>query len=253
MRATEATAASAPRLLWQTAEVVSIKDETPKVRSLRLRIPDWMPHFAGQHLDIRLTGEDGYQAQRSYSIASPPEDPLIELAVQRLDEGEVSPYLTTAVQVGDRFELRGPIGYHFIWRSDRGGPLLLIAGGSGVAPLMAMLRHRAAAMSSVPTVLIYSSRSAADIIYRAELDRLAGDGSGLRVVHTLTDTVPNGWTGESRRIDKDMIARHGFAASEKPRIFICGPTGLVEAAARYCVELGHEAGLVKTERFGPTG
>lgn len=253
MRATEAGAATTPRLVWQTAEVVAIADETPKVRSLRLRIPGWMPHFPGQHLDIRLTGEDGYQAQRSYSIASPPEDPLIELAVQRLDDGEVSPYLTTALQVGDRFALRGPIGYHFIWRSDRGGPLLLIAGGSGVAPLMAMLRHRAATMSSVPAVLICSSRTAADIIYRAELDRLAGDGSGLRVVHTLTDTLPQGWTGESRRIDKAMIDRHGFAPSEKPRVFICGPTGLVETAARYLVELGHDPGLVKTERFGPTG
>jgi ferredoxin-NADP reductase len=253
MRATEVAASELPRLAWQIAEVAEIKDETPKVRSLRLRLPDWMPHFPGQHVDVRLTGEDGYQAQRSYSIASPPEDHLIELTVQRLDEGEVSPYLTAAVAVGDRFELRGPIGYHFIWRSDRGGPLLLIAGGSGVAPLMAMLRHRAATLNSTPAVLIYSSRSTAAIIYRAELDRLAGDGSGLRVVHTLTDIVPPGWVGESRRIDRAMIAQYGFPPGERPRMFICGPTGLVEAAARHLVDLGHEPGLVKSERFGPTG
>lgn len=240
------------RLEWMTAEVVRIGDETPRVRSLWLRVPDWPRHLAGQHIDVRLTGEDGYSAQRSYSIASPPEEALIELTVQRLTSGEVSPYLTSDVQVGDKFQLRGPVGYHFVWKTELGGPLFLIGGGSGIVPLMAMLRHRRAMGSRVPAILIYSSRTEADIIYRAELDAMAAEG-GLGLVHTLTDIVPADWRGERRRIDRKMIEAVGFAASDRPHIFICGPAGLVEAAARHLVELGHDAGMIKTERFGPTG
>jgi ferredoxin-NADP reductase len=251
--AIEATVPAPRPLTWLIAEVAQVIDETPRVRSLRLRIPGWGGHLPGQHLDVRLTGEDGYQAQRSYSIASSPQEELVELTVQRLEDGEVSPYLTQGVATGDAFQVRGPIGYHFVWTADRGGPLFLIAGGSGIAPLMAMLRHRRAADSNVPTVLLYSSRSADDIIYRRELEDLAAVGGGLRVVHTLTDRQPPGWMGETRRIDRAMIGKVGFGSAMRPRVFICGPTGLVEAAARILVEAGHDPALVKTERFGPTG
>jgi len=249
----EAGAATTPRLAWRTAEVVSITEETARVRTLALDVPGWPGHLAGQHLDVRLTAADGYTAQRSYSIGSAPEAPHIELTVQRLDEGEVSPYLAHDVLPGDRFEVRGPIGGHFVWAATQGGPLLLIAGGSGVVPLMAMLRHRAATGSSVPALLLYSSRTFADIIFREELDRLATAGSGLMVVHTLTDSPPPDWTGYRRRVDRAMIEAVGFPPPDKPRCFICGPTGLVEAAARTLVEIGHAPALVKTERFGPTG
>ncbi|MCW5718869.1 MAG: ferredoxin reductase [Bauldia sp.] len=249
----EAGTGTPPRLIWRTAEVLAITEETPRVRTLALGVPGWPGHLAGQHLDVRLTAPDGYSAQRSYSIGSPPETPHIELTVQRLEEGEVSPYLAHDVRPGDRFEVRGPIGGHFVWAATQGGPLLLIAGGSGVVPLMAMLRHRAAAGSTAPAVLLYSSRTFADIIFRAELERLATPGSGLAVVHTLTDSPPADWTGFRRRIDRAMIETVGFPPDAKPRCFICGPTGLVESAARTLVEIGHAAALVKTERFGPTG
>jgi ferredoxin-NADP reductase len=253
MPETEGVAGGPGRLRWLTAEVVELIEETPRAKSLVLSIPGWMGHRAGQHVDVRLTAEDGYQAQRSYSIASAPEDRHIMLTVDRIEEGEVSPYLTSEVQVGDRFELRGPIGGYFVWTAAAGGPLLLVAGGSGIAPLMAMLRHRALANINVPAVLLYSSRTVEDIIYRAELDRLAASGDGLRIVHTLTRGHPKGWSGETRRIDRDMLADAGIAAGERPRIFICGPTPLVEQAARSLLELGHQPDLIKTERFGPTG
>jgi ferredoxin-NADP reductase len=253
MPVTDGVAAAPGRLRWLTADVVELIEETPRAKSLVLSIPDWSGHRAGQHVDVRLTAEDGYQAQRSYSIASAPEDRHVMLTVDRIEEGEVSPYLTSEVRVGDRFELRGPIGGYFVWTTTTGGPLFLVAGGSGIAPLMAMLRHRAATKSRVPATLLYSSRTFEDIIYRQELDRLAADGSGLRVVHTLTRGHPAGWTGEARRIDRDMLASAGIAAGERPRIFICGPTPLVESAARSLQELGHAPALIKTERFGPTG
>jgi ferredoxin-NADP reductase len=253
MPETEGVAGGPGRLRWLTAEVVALIEETPRAKSLELSIPGWMGHRAGQHVDVRLTAEDGYQAQRSYSIASAPEDRHMMLTVDRIEEGEVSPYLTSEVQVGDRFELRGPIGGYFVWTAAAGGPLLLVAGGSGIAPLMAMLRHRALANINVPAVLLYSSRTYEDIIYRAELDRLAANGDGLRIVHTLTRGHPAGWSGETRRIDRDMLADAGIAAGERPRIFICGPTPLVEQAARSLLELGHQPDLIKTERFGPTG
>ncbi len=253
MRATDGPSPGARRLAWLTAEIVAFSDETAKVRSLYLDVPDWPGHFAGQHLDVRLTSEDGYQAQRSYSIASAPEEAKLELTVQHLETGEVSTYLTTEARPGDRFQIRGPIGGHFVWKASMGEPLFLIAGGSGIVPLMAMLRHRALAGSTVPTRLLYSSRSEGDIIYRAELDRLTAADEALDVIHTLTDAQPPGWTGASGRIDRGMLERFGFRPSERPRTYICGPTGLVEAAAGYLVDLGYPAETVKTERFGPTG
>lgn len=254
MRAIEETSATAPpRLVWRTAEVLSITEETPRVRTLALDVPGWPGHLAGQHLDVRLTAADGYTAQRSYSIGSAPEAPHVELTVQRLDEGEVSPYLAHDVLPGDRFEVRGPIGGHFVWAATQGGPLFLIAGGSGVVPLMAMLRHRAVAGSTAPALLLYSSRTVPDIIFREELDELVAANDGLRVIHTLTDRPPPDWSGFRRRVDRAMIEEVGFPPADKPRCFICGPSGLVEAAARTLVELGHAPQLVKTERFGPTG
>lgn len=251
--AIEADAVAEKRLRWRTAEVLRTIDETPRVKSFVLSVPGWPGHRAGQHLDLRLTAEDGYQAQRSYSIASEPESPRLMLTVEHLEGGEVSSYLASQVRPGDRFELRGPIGGYFVWNVGLGGPLFLVAGGSGIAPLMAMLRHRAAANSAIPTVLLYSSRSFDDIIYRDELAALAARSDGLSVVHTLTRRQPPGWRGGGRRIDRDMLAEIGAAAGARPRIFICGPTSLVESAARVLLELGHERELIKTERFGPTG
>ncbi len=241
------------RLQWQTAEVSGLIDETPRVRSLVLTLPDWPGHKPGQHVDIRLTGEDGYRAQRSYSIASAPESENVMLTVERIEDGEVSPYLSIDVRKGDKFELRGPIGGHFVWTSALQGPLFLIAGGSGVAPLMAMLRHRAAAKNKAPATLLYSSRAFEDIIYRTELERLAAMGDGLKIVHTLTRQQPAGWAGGARRIDRAMLESEGFPPAARPRIFICGPTRLVESASQIMLDLGHEANLIKTERFGPTG
>jgi len=249
----DVAAAGARRLEWRAAEVVDIIDETPRVRSLVLGVPGWPGHRPGQHVDVRLTGEDGYRAQRSYSIASAPEAAHLMLTVERIEQGEVSPYLASEARPGDRFELRGPIGGYFVWSVADGGPLVLVAGGSGIAPLMAMLRHRAAAGSIVPARLIYSSRTYDDIIYREELERLAARGDGLGVVHTLTRQQPPGWRGGTRRIDRDMLARAGFAPQARPTIFICGPTSLVEQAARSLRELGHDPRQIKTERFGPTG
>ncbi len=252
MPATEARPAP-PRLQWQTVTVSSLVEETPRVRSILLNAPGWRGHRPGQHVDVRLTAEDGYQAQRSYSIASAPESTDLTLTVERIEEGEVSPYLAGEVRPGDRFEVRGPIGGYFVWTTAIGGPLFLIAGGSGVAPLMAMLRHRAAAKSMVPATLVFSSRGYEDIIYRNELERLVASDRQLKVVHTLTRSQPPGWTGPRRRIDRDMLANEGFGAREKPHIFICGPTALVESSARALTELGHDRALIKTERFGPTG
>ncbi|HJZ30345.1 MAG TPA: ferredoxin reductase [Hyphomicrobiaceae bacterium] len=253
MRETDTALADRPRLQWRTAEVVRVIDETPRVRSLVVSVPGWPAHRAGQHVDVRLTAADGYQAQRSYSIASAPEAPQLTLTVERIDDGEVSPYLATEARAGDRFEVRGPIGGYFVWTAALGGPLLLIAGGSGIAPLMAMLRHRAAAGSDVPAVLIYSSRTFADIIYREELDRMAALSDGPRVFHTLTRQQPAGWSGGARRIDREMLAEVAIAPGRHPRAFVCGPTSLVEQAARSLLALGHTANRIKTERFGPTG
>jgi ferredoxin-NADP reductase len=241
------------RLRWQLAEVVATHDETPRTRTLSLRVPEWPGHLPGQHLDVRLTAEDGYQALRSYSIASPPEAQTVAITVERLEDGEVSPYLADELRPGDQLELRGPIGGYFTWTAQADGPLLLIAGGSGIVPLMAMLRHRAAAGSVAPARLLYSSRAYDEIIYRAELDQLAAKGDGLSVVHTLTRSQPPGWTGRRGRIDRALLAEVAWPPEEQPRTFVCGPTPLVEAVAAALVELRHDPARVKTERFGATG
>jgi ferredoxin-NADP reductase len=217
-------------------------------------VPGWEGHKAGQHVDVRLTAEDGYQAQRSYSIASAPEDGRLALVVERLEEGEVSPYLTDELRAGDRLELRGPIGGWFTWEAKEGGLLLLVAGGSGIAPLMAMIRHRAAAHSDAPVRLLYSSRSREETIYAEELESLAAGGSGaLEVFHTLTRSQPVGWTGYSRRIDHEILEEVAPTPEQRPLAFVCGPTPLVETVATALVELGHDPARIKTERFGPTG
>ena len=247
------TGTATRKLVWRVAEVSKIIEETPRVKSLVLDVPGWPGHRAGQHVDVRLTAEDGYQAQRSYSVASAPESAHVVLTVERLEEGEVSSYLAADVQPGDRLELRGPIGGYFVWTVAVGGPLFLVGGGSGIVPLMAMLRHRAAAKSTIPAVLLYSARTFDDIIYRQELDRMAARNDGLRVAYTLTRRQPPGWSGGARRIDGRMLESVGLPASARPRIFICGPTSLVEAVAQSLSALGHQRSLVKTERFGPTG
>jgi ferredoxin-NADP reductase len=237
------------RLIWQVAEVVEIVPETPRVKTLRLDVPGWPGNRAGQHVDIRLTAEDGYQAQRSYSIGSAPEAETIELTVELIDDGEVSPYLTEELRPGDRFELRGPVGGYFVWEASRGGPLFLAGGGSGVVPLMAMLRHLVATGSDAEATLLYSSRRWDDVIYREELARL----DGARVVHTLTRSQPEGWTGYARRVDAEMLTEVAPPGSERPQVYVCGPTPFVEAVAGTLVELGHDPLQVRTERFGPTG
>lgn len=244
------------RLTWRLGRVAELRDETPRVRTIVLDVPDWPGHLPGQHVDVRLSAEDGYQAERSYSIASPPEEPRVELTVERLEDGEVSGYLVGELREGDRLELRGPIGGYFVWRADGAAPeapLLLVAGGSGVVPLMCMLRHRRAARSHVPAVLLHSVRTAEETIYAQELGRLAAAGDGLRVTHAFTREPPSGWTGYARRIDERMLAEAGWPAAQRPAVFVCGPTPLVESVARDLVALGHEPRHIKTERFGPTG
>ena len=246
-----AGAAVLGRLTWQVATVADRIDETPRVKTIAFDVPGWPGHRPGQHVDVRLTAEDGYQAQRSYSIASAPDGTRIELTVERLDDGEVSLYLDDELRPGDQIELRGPVGGFFVWEPSQGGPLLLVGGGSGVVPLMAMIRARAAAGSTVDTRLLFSSRGWEDVIYRDELERLGG--GGLRVVHTLTRSQPEGWDGYSRRVDREMLADVGPEPSQKPHIYVCGPTPFVEAVGEALVGLGHDPLTVKTERFGPTG
>src|SRR3954447_6395621 len=239
-------------VVWRFATVTDVIVETPRAKTLVLSLPGWPGHLAGQHVDVRLTAEDGYQAQRSYSIASAPEDGTLMLTVERLDDGEVSPYLTDELVQGSELELRGPIGGDFVWRTEDRGPLLLIAGGSGFVPLMAMLRHRAAQSSAVDKRLLLSARSTEDALYRDELARLARV-QGLAVHQTFTREAPADWTGFARRIDAEMLSEVGPAPSQRPRIFTCGPTAFVERAAELLVELGHDAAAIHAERFGPTG
>jgi ferredoxin-NADP reductase len=240
-------------LRWLLAEVVELVPETPRVTSLVLDVPSWAGHRPGQHVDVRLTAEDGYQAERSYSLAAPADGERVVLTVEQLEDGEVSPFLVEELRPGDRFELRGPIGGYFVWDGSAGGPLHLVAGGSGVVPLMAMLRHRAAAGIAVPATLLYSSRSLEEVIYRDELERLASEDEALRVAHTLTREQPDGWTGYARRLDGEMLAEVFGAPDGAATAFVCGPTRFVEVAADGLVGLGYEPSRVRTERFGPSG
>jgi ferredoxin-NADP reductase len=226
-----------------------VTDETARVRTIVLDAPDWPGHRAGQHLDVRLTAEDGYRAERSYSVASAPGE-SVAITVERLEDGEVSPYLTEELRVSDALELRGPVGGYFVWDGDDGGPLFLAAGGSGVVPLRAILRHRQRTGSSVPVRLLYSSRSVDDVIYRAELSEPA---DGVDVIHTLTRQQPPGWTGYARRVDSAMLDEVVWPVDRDPLAFICGPTSFVEAVASGLVDLGYRQDRVKTERFGATG
>jgi ferredoxin-NADP reductase len=235
------------RLTWQVATVDSVHDETASVRTIELSVPDWAGHQAGQHLDVRLTAEDGYSAERSYSIASAPDEPLA-ITVERLDDGEVSPYLTEELRAGDEIEIRGPIGGYFIWTGDDSvTPLLLVAGGSGVVPFRSILRHRHNVGSEVPIRLLYSARSLPDVIYRTELDH-ADDG--IAVIYTLTRQQPPGWTGHSGRLDRQLLAEAAWPAEQDPLAFACGPTPFVEAVASGLIDLGYPGGRIRTERYG---
>jgi ferredoxin-NADP reductase len=240
-------------IVWRVASVRAVRRETPGAHTLVLDVPDWPGHVAGQHVDVRLTAEDGYQAQRSYSIASSPEADDLELTVERIDDGEVSPYLVDEVRPGDEFELRGPVGGHFTWRVADGGPLLLVAGGSGLVPLMAMLRHRAAQGATVPARLLVSARRWHDVLYRDDLAALAARKDGLGVAYTLTRAVPPEWDGYDRRVDAAMLREVGPAPAAAPRVFVCGPTAFVERVADLLVQMGHAPGAIRAERFGPTG
>jgi ferredoxin-NADP reductase len=248
-----ARAAVQRRLSWRLASVVDVVTETPRARTVVLDVPEWPGHLAGQHVDVRLTADDGYQAQRSYSISSAPGDGgRLAITVERLEDGEVSPYLTDDLRTGDHLEVRGPIGGWFVWNSSAAAPLFLVAGGSGVCPLMAMLRERAARGSTVPARLLYSARDPGDVIYRPELDRLAG-GEGLEVVLTLTRAWPDGWTGYVRRVDEEMLRDVAWPPDRGPSMYVCGPTPFVESVAESLVALGHDPVGIRTERFGPTG
>jgi len=241
------------RLTWTLARVLEIRAETPRAVRIELEVPGWLGHRPGQHVDVRLTAEDGYSAQRSYSIANAADGERVELAVERLDDGEVSPYLAGELRPGDQIEVRGPIGGWFVWEPGRGGPLLLVCGGSGVVPLMAMLRARADAGGTVPARLLYSSRGPDDVFFAKELEALANGDPALEVVHTYTRVRPPGWTGYDRRIDAAMLSEVAWPPEDAPLTYVCGPTSLVESAASTLVALGHDPSRVRTERFGPTG
>ena len=247
-----ATAALPRRLNWQYARVVELIEETRRCTSLLLEPPAWPGHRAGQHVDVRLTAEDGYQAQRSYSIASGPEDAGLVLTIERLDNGEVSPYLVDELRPGDELELRGPIGGYFVWERSSGGPVLLIAGGSGVVPFRAMLRHHVASRSDAAVRLLYSARSLDEVLYRKELESLMPD-QGIAVRTALTRSWPEDWEGHRGRISPELLREVAWPPDEHPLIYICGPTGFVEAIAAQLVEAGHDPGRIRTERFGPTG
>ncbi|MDR2983871.1 MAG: ferredoxin reductase [Nocardiopsaceae bacterium] len=244
-----ARAAVQRRLTWQLATVDALTDETNRVRTLTLNLPSWPGHLAGQHLDVRLTAEDGYQAEREYSVAAAPGEP-VAITVERLKDGEVSPYLTQDLQTGDEIEIRGPVGGYFVWRPEDGGPLLLIAGGSGVVPLRAMLRHRLRSGSMVPARLIYSARTVADIIYSAELMQ---EGDVVDVVVTLTREQPPGWTGRTGRVDNALLRDLAWPAGQHPLAYVCGPTAFAEAVSGTLLDLGYPPQRIKIERFGGTG
>jgi len=241
------------RLVWRPAEIIAVRDEAAHARSLVLQVEGWQPHEAGQHVDVRLTAADGYQAQRSYSISSAPLASHAELLVDCVPDGEVSPYLTGEARVGDRFELRGPIGGYFVWTPEYGDPLLLIAAGSGIAPLASILAHRAVAARCPPTRVLYSVRTTQDIIFKERLEAWRRDDPTLAVSLTLTRSAPTDWTGYRRRIDAAMLREVAFEMSDRPLAYVCGPTTMVEAAADALVRIGYPAERIRTERFGPSG
>ena len=244
-----ARAALPGRLTWQLARVVEVTPENGRTKTIVLEAPDWGGHRAGQHVDVRLTADDGYQAQRSYSIASAPEDEQLMLTVEEISDGEVSPYLTEELRPGDELELRGPIGGWFVWDGTEDGPLLLFGGGSGVVPLRAMLRHRAATSNPTAARLVYSARSLEDVIYR---DELQNADAGVDLHLALTRSWPEDWTGHRGRINDAVLNEVAWPPSDAPAIYVCGPTGFVEAISRQMVARGHAPGRIKTERFGPT-
>ena len=241
------------RLTWGVARLVEFWDETPSARTLLLEVPGWPGHLAGQHVDVRLTAEDGYSTQRSYSLAAPADGERVQLTVQRVPDGEVSPYLTEVLSVGDPVELRGPVGGWFVWRPTDPPPVLLVAGGSGIVPLMAMIRTRRAARSRVPFRLIYSVRARDERYYVADLRRLEQDGDGLDITYLYTRTVPEGWPRPAGRVTVDDVAAYGWPPDFEPACFVCGPTGFVETVAGMLVAAGHDPARIKTERFGPSG
>jgi ferredoxin-NADP reductase len=251
---TGTNSASPPkRIEWQFAQVRDVVVETRRVKSLMLQPASWPGHLPGQHVDIRLTAEDGYQAQRSYSIASPPEDELLALTVERVKDGEVSPYLLDELRVGDQLELRGPIGGYFVWTAAARGPVYLLAGGTGITPLMSILRHRHRLPSRPPALLIYSARSREDIVYQDELEAMTRRDSSFRLVYALTRQQPKDWMGHRGRINKGLLSANWFPPAHNPTIYVCGPTTFVETAASLLVELGFDPLSIKTERFGPSG
>ncbi|WP_210516788.1 ferredoxin reductase [Hymenobacter terricola] len=243
------------RLDWQRATITAITPETPRVKTFTLRLPQWTPHRAGQHYDLRLTAPDGYQTERSYSIASPPEQTgEIDLTVELIDEGEVSGYLFDGVAVGEQLEVRGPIGGYFVWPAGPPeAPLLLVAGGSGVVPLMAMLRHRQRAGLRNPAVLLFSVRTPDEVIYQRELEALALADPAFTLLLTYTRQIPAGWAGYRRRLDTAMLAEAVGRLPGPPQCYVCGPTGLVESAATLLQAQGLPDETIRTERFGPTG
>ena len=241
------------RLEWQLALVRDVVAETLHVKSLMLKPASWPGHLPGQHVDIRLTAEDGYQAQRSYSISSPPEDELLALTVERVKDGEVSPYLLDELRVGDQLELRGPIGGYFVWTGAAREPVYLLAGGTGITPLMSILRHRDRRPSRPPALLIYSARTWEDIVYRDELKAMMRRDSSFRLVYALTRQQPEDWTGHRGRITKGLLSANWFPPAHNPAIYVCGPTSFVETAANLLAELGFDPLSIKTERFGPSG
>jgi ferredoxin-NADP reductase len=243
-----------PALEWQAGRVTAIRPETRQTKSFTLALPRWMAHRPGMHYDVRLTAPDGYQTERSYSAASPPESVgNIQITVERIADGEVSPYLHDVVAIGDQLEVRGPIGGYFVWDVATGGPLMLIGGGSGVVPLMAMLRHRASQHASVPARILYSSRTPDDVIYREELEELAAGDRGFEALYTYTREAPPGWTGYRRRIDAPMLGEVIKPFGTTARVYVCGPTLLVEAVASALVQMRLPVEQIRTERFGPTG
>jgi ferredoxin-NADP reductase len=248
-----ARAAVLGRLNWRAAQLVAVRGESATARTLVLDVPGWPGHLPGQHVDVRLTAADGYSTQRSYSIASAPDDARLELTVERLENGEVSPYLTDVLQPGDPLELRGPIGGWFVWRPEELAPTLLTGGGSGVVPLMAMIRTRIARGSGTPMRLIYSTRGPDTLLYRQELHRLSDQDPALRVDLVYTRRAPAGWEGKVGRLDAAQLAALAWPPADRPASFVCGPTSFVEAVANLLIDQGHDPQRIKTERFGPSG